>query len=85
MKPEDDGVGVACTDYIGCVCGLAKREAGRSIGGYSHAESCAETSSLIGNDVEDYCGKELDKLKEILAQAAEDYAAAKITLPASCN
>jgi len=84
-KPEDDGVGVGCADYIGCVCGVAEAEGGREIGGYSHAIACAETKVLIGNEVEEYCGEELDKLKDVLAVAAEDYAAAKITLPASCN
>jgi hypothetical protein len=84
-KPEDDGVGVACADYIGCVCGIAEAEAGRVIDGYSHSSACDKTRALVGNQVEDYCGKELDKLKEILQAASEAYAAAKITLPASCN
>ena len=40
---------------------------------------------MIGNDVEEFCGAELDKLKGVLAEATEAYAAAKIKLPASCN
>ena len=84
-KPSDEGIGVACADYIGCVCGLFKAEEGRTIGGYSHASACEKASALVGNEVEEYCGEELDKLKGILATAADDYAAAKITMPASCN
>jgi len=84
-RPEDDGIGVACADYIDCVCGIAKAEAERTIDGYNHRAACEKTSSLVGNQVEDFCGKELDKLKETLQTASEAYAAAKITLPASCN
>jgi len=84
-RPEDDGVGVACADYIGCVCGLSKVEAGRTIGGYSHTTACKESGSLVGNPAEEYCGEELDKLKEILADAAQAYVDAEITVPASCN
>lgn len=83
--PEDDGIGVACADYIACVCGVAEAEAGRTIDGYSHTIACEKTSSLVGNQVEEYCGNELDKLKETLQGASEGYTAAKITLPASCN
>lgn len=84
-KPADEGIGVGCADYIGCVCGLAEAEQGRTVAGYSHASACEKSSSLIGNEVEEYCGNELDKLKAILAETADDYAAAKITMPASCN
>ncbi|MBJ95530.1 MAG: hypothetical protein CMP23_13790 [Rickettsiales bacterium] len=84
-RPEDDGIGVGCTDYIDCVCGLAKAEAGRSIAGYSHQEACAATATLIGNQVEEYCGEELDKLKQVLADALDAYKEAKITPPATCN
>jgi len=84
-RPEDDGIGVACADYIGCICGLSEAEAGRIIGGYSHADACAESSALIGNQVEDYCGEELDKLKGVLGEVAAAYAEAKIVMPPSCN
>jgi hypothetical protein len=84
-QPSDEGIGVGCADYIGCVCGLAKAEEGRTVAGYSHASACEKSGKLIGNEVEEYCGKELDKLKGILAETADDYAAAKITMPASCN
>ncbi len=84
-RPEDDGIGVACADYIGCVCGVAKAEAGREIGGYSHATACAQAGELVGNSVEEYCGAELDKLKAVLDDATEAYVEAKIKLPASCN
>lgn len=84
-RPEDDGVGVACADYIGCVCGLSEAEAGRTIGGYSHTVACQESGTLVGNPAEEFCGEELDKLKGVLGEAAEDYAEAEVTLPASCN
>jgi len=85
MKPEDDGIGVACADYIGCVCGLAKAEAGRTIGGYSHVDACEEARSLVGNKVEEYCGEELDRLKGVLDEVSEAYAEAKIKMPGPCN
>ncbi len=81
----EDGIGVACQDYIDCVCIMADRTEGKTIGGYNHSGTCAVAKTYTTPDYEPLCAEELDQLKDALEDAKEDYKAQGIKLPPSCQ
>ena len=81
----EDGVGVACTDYIECVCTIADRTKGKPQAGYNHDGTCMVAKTYTTPDYEELCAEELDQLKDALEDAKEDYKANDITLPPSCQ
>ncbi len=83
-NPED-GVGVACTDYIDCVCTIADRTKGKPQAGYNHDGTCMVAKTYTTPEYEELCAEELDQLKDALEDAKEDYKANGITLPPSCQ
>lgn len=82
---SEDGVGVACTDYIDCVCTIADRTKGKPQAGYNHDGTCMVAKTYTTPEYEELCAEELDQLKDALEDAKEDYKANGITLPPSCQ
>ena len=83
-SPED-GVGVACRDYIDCVCGMAELAAGKTLAGYNHEGTCTVAKTYSTSEYEVLCAEELDQVKDALEDAKEDYKANGIKLPAACQ
>ncbi len=82
-KPE--GKGVACQDYMDCVCAVAMRAKGEQVAGYDHADTCRIARSYTGNSMEEQCGNDLDNFKNALHDAQEIYKAKGIKIPAACQ
>ena len=81
----NDGIGVACEDYIECVCTMSDITKGKTIGGYNHSGTCTVAKTYTTAEYEDLCAEELDQLKDALEDAEEDYKANGIKLPAACG
>ncbi len=81
----DDGIGVACSDYIDCVCGMSELAAGKTLGGYNHEGTCVVAKTYTTSEYEVLCAEELDQVKDALEDAKEDYKANGIKLPAACQ
>jgi hypothetical protein len=81
----DDGIGVACTDYIDCVCGMSELAGGKTLGGYNHEGTCMVAKTYTTSEYEVLCAEELDQVKDALEDAKEDYKANGIKLPAACQ
>lgn len=81
----EDGIGVACQDYIACVCVMSERTKGKPQAGYNHEGTCKVAKTYTTPDYEEVCAEELDQLKDALEDAKEDYKANGIKLPPSCQ